>query len=53
MAAVIALDDRLCMQTVASDLMIRPLARTNRERLAEAAPSDVVSRPQLGRLTGA
>ena len=36
MAAAIALDDRLCMQTITSDLVIRPIALTDRERLAEA-----------------
>src|SRR5947207_3211184 len=36
MAAAIALGDGLCMQTVTSDLVIRPIARTDRERLAEA-----------------
>src|SRR3954467_10051375 len=36
MAAPIALDDRLGMQTITSDLVIRPIARADRERLAEA-----------------
>jgi GNAT superfamily N-acetyltransferase len=36
MAAAIALDDGLRMQTITSDLVIRPIARTDRERLAEA-----------------
>ena len=36
MAAAIAVDDGLCMQTITSDVVIRPIARTDRERLAEA-----------------
>jgi GNAT superfamily N-acetyltransferase len=36
MAAAIALDDGLCMQTITSDLVIRPIAHTDRERLVEA-----------------
>jgi ribosomal protein S18 acetylase RimI-like enzyme len=36
MAAAIALDDGLHMQTISSDLVIRPLAGSDRERLAEA-----------------
>jgi GNAT superfamily N-acetyltransferase len=36
MAAAIALDDGLRMQTITSDLVIRPMARADRERLAEA-----------------
>lgn len=36
MAAAITLDDGLCMQTITSDVVIRPIARTDRERLAEA-----------------
>jgi ribosomal protein S18 acetylase RimI-like enzyme len=36
MAAAIALGDGLRMQTVSSDIVIRPLARTDRERLADA-----------------
>jgi ribosomal protein S18 acetylase RimI-like enzyme len=36
MAAAMALDDRRCMQTIPSDPVIRPIARTDRKRLAEA-----------------
>jgi GNAT superfamily N-acetyltransferase len=36
MAAATTLDDGLCMQTSSSNVVIRPIARTDRERLAEA-----------------
>jgi GNAT superfamily N-acetyltransferase len=36
MAAATTLDDGLCMQTSSSHVVIRPIARTDRERLAEA-----------------
>jgi GNAT superfamily N-acetyltransferase len=36
MAAATTLDDGLCMQTSSSNVVIRPIARTDRQRLAEA-----------------
>lgn len=52
MAAPIALHDRLCMQTITSDLVIRPIALTDRERLAEAFSelSEDTRRRRFGRL---
>jgi GNAT superfamily N-acetyltransferase len=52
MAAAIAVDDGLCMQTITSDLVIRPVARTDRERLAEAfsALSEDTRRRRFGGL---
>jgi GNAT superfamily N-acetyltransferase len=52
MAATIAVDDGLCMQTITSDLVIRPVARTDRERLAEAfsALSEDTRRRRFGGL---
>src|SRR3954447_8616648 len=52
MAAALALSDRLRMQTITSDLVIRPIACTDRERLAEAfsALSEDTRRRRFGGL---
>jgi GNAT superfamily N-acetyltransferase len=52
MAAATGLDDGLCMQTITSDVVIRPIARTDRERLAAAfsALSENTRRRRFGGL---